>query len=110
MILDFGKQINFQKIDIDMGYVYDVNIWVKTDWVKDLKGNIWNLRNIVATQREEYGDIDILLNVATDEDACDPSIEKLSLFDNSEEIRQEVLTYIQDNIEQIKYTKVDRRM
>ena len=71
--------------------------------IKDKNGNLLNLRNIVAWQEKENEDINILLNVAKDEEDSRAFQESTSYFENGEIIKNEIIEYTLKNINTIKY-------
>jgi len=109
-MLKFKKDTNFDKLFINTSYVLDIIFWVETEWINDTKGNKLHLRNVVATQFKEDEEIQILLNVAEDEDSCDANQEPMEYFENGLDIRQQIVEFIKKHLEEIKYTIKDRQI
>lgn len=107
-LLQFKENTNFDKLFINTEYVFDVIFWVETELVKDIKGTEYHLRNVVAVQKQENGPIEILLNVASDANACDPDQQPIENFENGLEIQQQILDFLKEHIVEIKYNIKDR--
>jgi len=97
-LLQFKENTNFDKLFINTEYVFDVIFWVETELVKDIKGTEYHLRNVVAVQKQENGPIEILLNVASDANACDPDQQPIENFENGLEIQQQILDFLKEHI------------
>ena len=107
-MLEFRKEIDFDKLYIDTDYIFDIIFWVDTEWIEDTKGNLVHLRNVIATQRDSNENIEIMLNIADDEDACDAHQENMDYFKNGKEIENQILDYVKKYIDEIKYTQEDK--
>lgn len=107
-MLKFKNDTEFDKLFIDTNYIFDVIFWVETEWINYLEGNKLHLRNVVATQFKEKEEIQILLNVAEDEASCNADQLPIEEFENGLEIKQQILEFLSEHIEEIKYTIKDK--
>lgn len=108
-MLEFKKELEFSKLDIDTSYMFDIMFNIETEYVMR-KGIEYKLAYVVATKSDQDSKIDLCLNIITGKDGyCTySSDEELDEFENSSIMRKEIEEYLEKNIDEIKYTDQER--
>lgn len=99
---------DFDKLMIDTGYVFDVSFCVgENDHVELNDGTTYKLNNIIAVQRKEDEDVEIIFNV---EIVAGVEYEQKNIaeFKNCEAMKSQIIKHLNKHIEQIKYTDSDK--
>ena len=100
-MIKFKNYLDFEKLYINTGYIFDVSIEVNTSKIIDRQGKEYLLNNIIATKRNKKSEIEILLNVTENESEYYQI--DVDQFKDSDILKTEIINYINDNINELSY-------
>lgn len=108
VMLKFKENTIFEKLYINTNYVFDVMFTTETEWIKDINGNNLYLNYIVATKINNSTEVYIMLHVGKNEQDNMAYDENIRNFENSEEIKKEILNFLNKHINDISYVNEDK--
>lgn len=99
---------DFDKLMIDTGYVFDVSFCVgENDHVELNDGTTYKLNNIIAVQRKEGEDVEIIFNIEIVE-GVQYEQKNIEEFKNCEAMKAQIIKHLNNHIDEIKYTDSDK--